>query len=83
MAGPGSLEPSIQRRSGSWKGKLLVVDEDMEDLQHYSAILNRLGYEGLGRSRQGADHSDRPAEFGACFFTDARRVQASVPHALC
>jgi CheY-like chemotaxis protein len=45
MAAPDSLEPSTQRRSGSWKGKLLVVDEDMEDLQHYSAILNRLGYE--------------------------------------
>jgi DNA-binding NtrC family response regulator len=27
------------------KGKLLVVDEEMEDLQHYSAILKQLGYE--------------------------------------
>ena len=45
MEAPDLLEPSTQRRSGSWTGKLLVVDEDMEDLQHYSAILNRLGYE--------------------------------------
>ena len=30
MAGPDSLEPSTQRRSGSWKGRFLVVDEDVE-----------------------------------------------------
>ncbi len=32
-------------RRESWKGKLLVVDEDMEVLEHYSAILTQLGYE--------------------------------------
>ena len=45
MAGPDSLEPSTQRRWGSWKAKLLVVDEDVQDLQYYSVILSRLGYE--------------------------------------
>lgn len=30
MEAPDSLEPSTQRRSGSWKGRFLVVDENME-----------------------------------------------------
>jgi len=32
MEAPDSLEPSTQRRSGSWKGRFLVVDEDAEGL---------------------------------------------------
>jgi len=45
MGSPSADDPKAQRRWGLWKGKLLVVDEDVEDLQHYSAILNQLGYE--------------------------------------
>jgi DNA-binding NtrC family response regulator len=45
MGSPSADDPKTQRRWGLWKGKLLVVDEDVEDLQHYSAILNQLGYE--------------------------------------
>jgi DNA-binding NtrC family response regulator len=40
-----TLEPKPQRRWESWRGRLLVVDEDMEDLQDYCAILEQLGYE--------------------------------------
>ena len=29
----------------SYKGKLLLVDNDVRDLQHYSAFLDDLGYE--------------------------------------
>ena len=45
MGSPSALEPKTQRRWGLSNGKLLLVDEDVEDLQHYSAILNQLGYE--------------------------------------
>jgi DNA-binding NtrC family response regulator len=45
MGSASAHDPRTQRRWGSWKGKLLVVDEDLEDLQHYSAILSQLGYE--------------------------------------
>src|SRR5579872_7433917 len=45
MGSPSALDPKTQRRGGPWKGKLLMVDEDMEDLQHYSATLSQLGYE--------------------------------------
>ena len=45
MGSPSAHDLRTQRRWGSWKGKLLVVDDDVEDLQHYSTILNQLGYE--------------------------------------
>jgi hypothetical protein len=45
MGSPSALDPKTQRRCGPWKGKLLLVDQDMEDLQRYSATLNQLGYE--------------------------------------
>ena len=45
MESPSVRDPETQQRWGSWKGKLLVVDENVEDLQHYSATLNQLGYE--------------------------------------
>jgi DNA-binding NtrC family response regulator len=45
MGSPSAFDPKTQHRRGPLKAKLLVVDEDMEDLQHYSAILYRLGYE--------------------------------------
>jgi len=45
MGSPGALDPRTQRRWGFWKGKLLLVDEDVDDLQHYSTILNQLGYD--------------------------------------
>lgn len=32
MEAPDSLEPSTQRRSGSWKGRFLAVDENVEGL---------------------------------------------------
>jgi DNA-binding NtrC family response regulator len=45
MGSLSALDAKTQRQRGAWKGKLLVVDEDVEDLQYYSAILNQLGYE--------------------------------------
>jgi len=40
-----TFEPKPYHRWESWKGKLLLVDEDMRDLQLYSAILTQLGHE--------------------------------------
>ncbi len=40
-----NLELKPQRCWESSRGKLLLVDEDLEDLYYYSAILNQLGYE--------------------------------------
>ena len=45
MGSPSVLDTKTQCRWGSSNGKLLLVDEEVEDLQRYSAILNRLGYE--------------------------------------
>jgi DNA-binding NtrC family response regulator len=45
MGMPIAHEPKTQHQGGSWKGKLLLVDDDLKDLQHYSAILDELGYE--------------------------------------
>jgi two-component system response regulator HydG len=40
-----ALEPKPQLGWGPSKGKLLLADQDLADLQHYSAILTQLGYE--------------------------------------
>lgn len=45
MQRPSALESKPQHRRGALKGKLLMVDEDLADLQLYSAILQQLGYE--------------------------------------
>jgi len=45
MEMPIAHELKSQHQGGSWKGKLLLVDDDLKDLQHYSAILDELGYE--------------------------------------
>jgi DNA-binding NtrC family response regulator len=45
MGSPSVHDTKTQRRWGSSNGKLLLVDEDREDLRHYSDILNQLGYE--------------------------------------
>ncbi len=38
-------ELKTPRHAVSSKGKLLLVDEDKKDLQHYSQVLDELGYE--------------------------------------
>ncbi|HXW16349.1 MAG TPA: hypothetical protein VEN79_17705 [Terriglobia bacterium] len=45
MGIPIAHELKSHHQGGSWKGKLLLVDDDAKDLQHYSAILDELGYE--------------------------------------
>jgi DNA-binding NtrC family response regulator len=45
MGMPIAHELKTQHQGGSWKGKLLLVDDDVKDLQRYSAILDELGYE--------------------------------------
>lgn len=45
MGRPSALEPMTGPHRRPLKGKLLLADEDVEDLQHYSAILTQLGHE--------------------------------------
>jgi len=45
MGIPMAHELKTHRRGGSGKGKLLLVDDDVKDLLHYSAILDEVGYE--------------------------------------
>jgi DNA-binding NtrC family response regulator len=45
MGMPIAHELKTQHQGGSWKGKLLLVDDNVKDLQHYSAVLDELGYE--------------------------------------
>jgi DNA-binding NtrC family response regulator len=54
MQSPKLHDHEIPRLGRLWKGKLLVVDEDLEDLQRYSAILSHLGYEVRAFASYGA-----------------------------
>lgn len=45
MGMPIAHELKTQHQGGSWKGKLLLVDDDVNDLQRYSAFLDGLGYD--------------------------------------
>ena len=45
MERPGALEPMRGPQRRPLKGKLLLADEDLADLQLYSAILTQLGHE--------------------------------------
>jgi DNA-binding NtrC family response regulator len=38
-------ELATERHGGWSRGKLLLVDDDMRDLLHYSVVLDRLGYD--------------------------------------
>jgi DNA-binding NtrC family response regulator len=38
-------ERKTQRHGMPWKGKLLLVDDDVSHLQHYTTILDKLGYD--------------------------------------
>jgi len=45
MGMPMAHGAKTQHQGGAWKGKLLLVDDDVKDLQHYSAVLDELGYD--------------------------------------
>ena len=38
-------EQKPQRHGSPWKGKLLLVDDDVRHLQQYTTILDELGYD--------------------------------------
>ena len=53
MAAPDSPEPSAQRRSGSWKGRFRVVDEDVEGLANSIPSRSTINFECAYRMYNG------------------------------